>query len=262
MKVRRHLITGDPILFAPERAERPNAYAREETICPFCPGNEAETPPETARIGEPWRVRAFPNKFPFAPHHEVIVETPEHDATFAAITHASDVAALYAARYRELRARDGIEYVALFKNRGAMAGASLPHEHSQIAALAFVPPSVVRECDAFSRANRCPICSVDAAVDENENFRIIDPGAHTCHGERWIAPKRHVAELSDLTAEELAGMAAMLQSSAAQMTGAYNWLFLSYPDAPAAHFHVRAIPRTTSVAGFELATGTFIDTET
>lgn len=262
MNVRRHLITCDPILFAPERVARPNAYAREETICPFCPGNEAETPPEIARIGEPWRVRAFPNKFPFAPHHEVIVEASEHEASFATIAHAGDVTAMYAARYRELRARDEMQYVALFKNHGAMAGASLPHEHSQIAALPFVPPNIARERDGFARAGECPICSVRDPEEQNDTFRIIDPGAHVFFGERWITPKRHVAELSDLSARELADMATMLQSSAAQMTGAYNWLFLSYPDAPAAHFRVCAIPRTTSVAGFELATGTFIDTET
>jgi len=49
--VRRNLITGEPILFAPERQARPNAFNEDDAVCPFCPGNEAMTPPEIARIG-------------------------------------------------------------------------------------------------------------------------------------------------------------------------------------------------------------------
>jgi len=261
LTVRRHLITGDPILFAPERTQRPNAYAREATICPFCPGHESETPPEIARVGDPWRVRVFPNKYPFAPHHEVIVETPDHDATFATIRHPVEVVATYAARYRELRAREGVQYVALFKNHGAAAGASLPHEHSQLAALPFVPPRIARERDAFARADECQLCRGGETTDENATFRTVDPGAHMFTGERWIVPKRHVAELSDLAAKEIADLATMLQSNAAAMTGACNWLFFSFPEAPRAHFHVDVFQRTSPVAGFELMTETFVDTE-
>jgi UDPglucose--hexose-1-phosphate uridylyltransferase len=261
LTIRRHLITGDAILFAPERAQRPNAYAREATICPFCPGHESETPPEIARTGDPWRVRAFPNKYPFAAYHELVVEMPEHDGSFATIAHANEVVAMYAARYRELSVRDGIEYVALFKNHGAAAGASLRHEHSQLAALPFVPPRVVREREAFARASVCPLCSGGTTIDENETFRVVDPGARMFVGERWIVPKRHVAELSDLAPNELDDLATMLQSNAAAMTGAYNWLFFSFPQARRAHFYVDIFPRTSPVAGFELMTDTFVDSE-
>lgn len=251
-EVRRHLITGDPILYAPDRAERPRW---DSAVCPFCPGHEADTPPEIARIGDPWRVRAFPNKFPFVAHHEVIVEASEHDATFATIAHAPEAVAMYVERYRALRP---FGTVALFKNHGAMAGASLPHIHSQIAALPFVPPRIAREAEAFRRAAECPLCKVGGSVAENGSFRMIDPGARMFSGERWIVPKRHVPEMSALNVEDLA---AMLQLSARQTTGAYNWLFFNYPDAPRAHFHVSVTPRVSPVAGFELLAGTFVDAE-
>ena len=66
MTLRNHPITGEPILFAPERASRPRAFAGDESTdrCPFCPGNETDTPPTIAAAGEPWRVRVFANKFP------------------------------------------------------------------------------------------------------------------------------------------------------------------------------------------------------
>ena len=249
-EIRRHLITGEPVLYAPDRAERPRW---DSAVCPFCPGHEDETPPEVARIGEPWRVRVFPNKFPFVQHHEVIVEASEHDATFATIVHAPDVVAMYIDRYRALRP---FGTVALFKNHGVMAGASLPHPHSQIAAVPFVPSRIAREAEAFRRATECPLCKVAGSVAENASFRMIDPGARMFSGERWIVPKRHFPEIVPANVDDLA---AMLQLAARQTRGDYNWLFFNYPDAPRAHFYISVAPRVSPVAGFELETGTFVD---
>jgi UDPglucose--hexose-1-phosphate uridylyltransferase len=249
-EIRRHLITGDPILFAPDRAERPRWNA---AVCPFCPGHEHETPPEVARTGDPWRVRVFPNKFPFVQHHEVIVEASEHNATFATIAHAPEVVAMYVDRYRALR---HFGTVALFKNHGVMAGASLPHPHSQIAALPFVPPRIAREAEAFRRAPECPLCKVQESLAETASFRMIDPGARMFSNERWIVPKRHVPDMSSVDVVELA---AMLQFAATRTAGDYNWLFFNYPDAPRAHFYISVAPRVSPVAGFELETGTFVD---
>ncbi|MDX6554523.1 MAG: UDPglucose--hexose-phosphate uridylyltransferase, partial [Miltoncostaeaceae bacterium] len=66
------------MLVAPSRAERPHDVgprARGGGDCPFCPGSEAETPPEVlaerpgggAPDGPGWLVRAFQNKFPALP---------------------------------------------------------------------------------------------------------------------------------------------------------------------------------------------------
>ena len=70
MKIARHLITGEPILVAPERATRPHAFGPDDTseLCPFCAGNESLTPPEVARVEREgaWLARAFPNKYPAA----------------------------------------------------------------------------------------------------------------------------------------------------------------------------------------------------
>ena len=66
MTFRAQLITGEPTLFAPERAARPHAFAgdRDAGRCPFCAGHEEDTPPSLATVGDPWRVRVFPNKYP------------------------------------------------------------------------------------------------------------------------------------------------------------------------------------------------------
>ncbi|MGZ8866887.1 MAG: hypothetical protein ACXW2P_00985, partial [Thermoanaerobaculia bacterium] len=113
---RRHIITGDPIVFAPERAERPNAFGDSEAdVCPFCRGNESMTPPELERIGDPWRIRVFPNKYPAVDGHEVIVESPEHGVTFDGIVNAAEVMDTYVRRYRVHAAGS---YVSIFSNEG------------------------------------------------------------------------------------------------------------------------------------------------
>ncbi|MBX9582653.1 MAG: DUF4921 family protein [Gemmataceae bacterium] len=80
---RRDPVTGRWVVVAPERAARPMALRgaeprhrpdRERKPCPFCPGQEHDTPhevyalrdPGTAPDGPGWRLRVVPNKFPVA----------------------------------------------------------------------------------------------------------------------------------------------------------------------------------------------------
>ena len=79
------------------------------------------TPPEIVRVGDPWRLRVFPNKYPAVERHEIIVESDRHDATFDSIDNAAEVISLYVDRYR---AHADAAYVSLFKNDGG--GSSLP----------------------------------------------------------------------------------------------------------------------------------------
>lgn len=78
---RRDPVTGRWVVVAPERAARPLALQgaeprhrpdRERKPCPFCPGQEYDTPHEVYALREPgtapdgpgWRLRVVPNKFP------------------------------------------------------------------------------------------------------------------------------------------------------------------------------------------------------
>ncbi len=139
------------------------------THCPFCPGNEAFTPPEiyAARpANQPglsnWKVRVFANKFPALrveedPAHfedenhfssmggcgadEVIVESPQHD-TFLGQQPAEQVDLVLSTlqlRYRDLMRDQRFQTVILFKNHGLAAGTSLAHPHWQLIATPVVP---------------------------------------------------------------------------------------------------------------------------
>ena len=266
-EVRRNLITGEPILFAPERAARPNAFNDDAPVCPFCPGNEGMTPPEIARIGEPWRVRVFPNKYPFAEDHEVIIESQRHDASFDEVD-AEEVVRIYVERYCALIHRIGVRSVMLFKNHGRVAGASLPHIHSQIAALPFVPPRMANEERAFAKSISCPLCDAinthrvaELIIDETPSMVRLAPHGSTFAHQQWIMPKRHCNDIATLREAECRELADLLQRATTAMrrvSPAHNWMFLTFPGVAAAHCYVDLFPRTTSVAGFELGTGTFI----
>jgi UDPglucose--hexose-1-phosphate uridylyltransferase len=275
--MRAHLITGEPILFAPERASRPGAFAGDHDAaerCPFCPGHEEDTPPQIAAIGEPWRVRVFPNKYPSVPSAEVIVESPHHDDTFDRIEHAEDVVRVYIERYR---AHASAAYTCIFKNEGPLGGASIPHVHSQVMPLPFVPPRVEREANAFARAARCPLCTAieshrrdGLVIRESSSFVWLTPVASWMVYQQWIVPKRHVPEMTAFDENERAELAMLLRAATRSMlklSRSFNWSFQNFPREAcpepsrraAAHFYVDLFPRLTSIAGFELATGTFIE---
>jgi UDPglucose--hexose-1-phosphate uridylyltransferase len=260
MAVRKHPISGEPILYAPNRAGRPNVFERsDEQICPFCPGNESLTPPEIARIGDPWRVRVFPNKYPAVEGHEVIVESNRHDATFESIENAADVMSMYISRYR---AHAGAASVSLFTNSGERAGASIDHIHSQLMPVPFIPPRIEQQLAAFA-SGPCPLCrSVGTVIEENDSFRLVVPDAAQQAYQQWIVPKRHEADFTSLHDAEVVSLAAVLQNAvraAHKVASSHNVLFMNFPRHTTAHFYIDIFPRMTPVAGFELATGTFID---
>ncbi len=195
----------DPILdrwvvVAPERSQRPSDFQverspRKSGRCPFCPGNEANTPPEVLAYGPPertpdtpgWHVRVVPNKFPAirdlppdagrrGPYrwmngmgrHEIVIETPEHTADLDGQSPAqvAEVLRIWAERSRQLARDPRWRYVQVFKNVGHSGGASLEHSHSQIIALPFVPARLQRELAAFVRyrrdTGRCVLCEMVA----------------------------------------------------------------------------------------------------
>lgn len=262
MSVRRNRITGDPILLAPQRARRPGAFGgADEGRCPFCPGNEAETPPTILTIGEPWRVRVFANKYPPVEGAEVIVESPQHDARFESLAHATECVTTW---QRRLAAHSSAAYVALFRNEGTSAGASIAHIHSQLVPLPFLPLRAAREIDGFNGAAVCPLCQggEDEMINETTGFRWVAPSDSWAPYQQRIIPTRHVATFGALTPRELDDLAALLRDVARatrRVSASYNWTFHEFRGVAAAHFYIDVIPRATTIAGLELGTGTFVE---
>jgi len=258
IRIVHHPITGEPILHAPTRAERPRAFAdaADDARCPFCPGHESDTPPEIARVGDPWRVRVFPNKYPPIDGAEVIVESPRHDAALHDVD-LDEVLRVYIAR---LRAHEDAAHIALFRNDGPRAGASIAHLHAQLVPLPFIPPRVASELDAFARA--CPLCDARGVViRETATMQWLVPATSMMPYQQWLVPKRHVATICDLGDDELRDLASLMRhaSRATHTIGDANSIFMNFPRASNGHAYIEILPRITTIAGLELGSGTFVE---
>ena len=145
--LRTDWLTGVRTFVVDSRQDRPNLPAAG---CPFCPGG-LEAP-------ETYDVRWFPNRWPAMPDDrcEVVLYTPQHDATFwsLGVEGARRVIDLWAERTAALGARPDVEYVLVFENRGAAVGATITHPHGQIYAFEFVPELPRRELLGGDEARR------------------------------------------------------------------------------------------------------------
>ena len=214
--------------------------------------------------------------------HEVIIETPRHDETLATMSEAAVEQVLWAFRERvqDLKQDRRFRYIIVFKNHGAAAGASLDHSHSQLIALPVVPREVRDEVDGarvhFTAKERCVFCDIvrqerqeaRRLIAENADMVAIAPYAPRFPFETWLLPKRHQALFEDAPRHEIASLARLLSDLLRRMNRAlrhppYNLLIHSAPLAEPAgdyyHWHVEIIPTLTKVAGFEWATGFYLN---
>lgn len=314
-ELRRDPVVGRWVIISTERGKRPSDFGGEiETgvgkFCPFCPGNEDKTPTEVLAYHEPtrerdkpgWWVRVIPNKFP-ALHvegalnrqgegmydkmngigaHEVIVETPDHAVDFPDLPpkRAEDVIWAYRDRIMDLKKDARFEYILVFKNKGAAAGASLSHPHSQMIATPIVPKTV-RELvngakNYFEYKERCVFCDMikqemtsgGRVVAENEDFVAFVPFAARFPFELWVLPKVHDSDFEDMQKHEVVNLSRILQLVLKKMQNVldnppYNFIILNSPLREAKlqhyHWHIEIIPKLTKVAGFEWGSGFYIN---
>jgi UDPglucose--hexose-1-phosphate uridylyltransferase len=319
-ELRKDPITGRWVIISTDRAKRPTDFSRDPIkqkggFCPFCPGNESKTPPEvlgyrSSTVGGPeapansqgWRVRVVPNKFPAlgiegnldrAPEgmfdkmngvgaHEVIIETPEHNATFAnmPIKRVEDVIWAFRDRMIDLKRDRRFKYILIFKNHGEPAGASLEHPHSQLIALPIIPKQAAEELEGakqyFQYKERCIFCDVirqeldegSRVVSENQDFVTLAPFAPRFPFETWIMPKEHESAFDNSPSHVYENLARSLQTLVAKServldNPAYNFVIHTSPVQDASkdyyHWHMEFMPKLTKVAGFEWGTGFYIN---
>jgi UDPglucose--hexose-1-phosphate uridylyltransferase len=214
--------------------------------------------------------------------HEVIVETPRHTDTLATLDEdaVEQVFAAAAARVEDLKRDRRFRYMIIFKNHGAAAGASVEHSHTQLIALPIVPREVRDEVDGarvhYEAKERCVFCDIlrqESAdgrrlIAENADMVALAPYAPRFPFETWILPRRHQAFFEDSPRHEYRSLARLLGDVLRRMNQAlkmppYNLLIHSAPVAEPAgdsyHWHVEIIPKLTKVAGFEWATGFYLN---
>jgi UDPglucose--hexose-1-phosphate uridylyltransferase len=234
--------TGQWVVIAALRQDR--TYKPPPNQCPLCPGPSGLT----SEVPAPdYDVVVFENRFPSmsaagnAPFHlppnhvdgfvaapghgrcEVICFSSNHTGSFAGLElpHARLVVEAWRHRTGDLMARNGIEQVFCFENRGEEIGVTLTHPHGQIYGYPCLTPraeQILREArvhrertgqNLFTDMLRDEVKAGSRIITRNELFTAFVPFAARWPVEVHIYPNRFIHNLIELNAQELEAFAQM-----------------------------------------------------
>lgn len=294
------------VAYATHRQER--TFLPPAEYCPLCPTQEGGFPTEVPR--ESYDIVVFENRFPSfssdAPQPEepgitlspvragvgvceVVLYSQEHDATLAGMSERRirNLVEVWADRYEALGAREEVDYIFVFENKGEAIGVTLHHPHGQIYGYPFIPPRPAKELESARNhlrdTGRCLHCDLLAdehadgrrVIHKGEHFSAFVPFTARYPYEIHLYSRRCAPSIADLTPEERDDLARALK----RVLGGYDSLFgFSLPymmvmhQAPTdgadyeglAHFHIEFYPpnRTAQklkyLAGSETGAGAFV----
>ncbi|MFY9264125.1 MAG: DUF4921 family protein [Solirubrobacterales bacterium] len=209
--------------------------------------------------------------------HEVIVNSPRGVRSLAQLTLDELEVTIqgWAARIATHRDNPEVAYVHLCVNERAEAGASLPHSHSQLYALPFVPALVARERErmrAYFEQTQGRNLAEDLLIEEvrggerlvaiDDDAALIAPYASATPYRLNVVPRRPEArfELSEHRGT------AMLHRALNALTGLFGqtpplnlWIRTAPADAESFGWRIEIVPRIGQPAGMELGTGVSIN---
>ncbi|RLS55350.1 MAG: galactose-1-phosphate uridylyltransferase [Planctomycetota bacterium] len=313
-ELRKDPIVGRWVIIAPERMARPLNLSEPEldphAPDPFLEGREEITTPEIYAARNPgsrpngpgWKVRVISNKFPALGvdgdlenrgegmydmmhgigAHEVIVECPHGEANLSQLPleNVREVLHAYQARLNDLKRDTRLVHALVFKNKGARAGASLSHAHSQLIVTPIVPITIQEELDGaaeyFRFRGRCIFSDMieqerttrKRVVLETSQFIVFCPFASRFPFETWIVPKTHRSHFEKVPRGEIEELGEVLKRTLRKLERGlndppYNYIIHSAPfntpDLPHYRWHIEIFPRMSGVAGFEWGSGFYIN---
>ncbi|CAN5860730.1 galactose-1-phosphate uridylyltransferase [soil metagenome] len=241
-ELRWNPLLGEWVITATHRQDR--TFLPPRDFCPLCPAGRSEAPTEFERTR--YEVAVFENRFPSLRREpeepavegshitpvrpsagacEVVVYTPQHDATAADLNDAQleRLIAVWARRTLELGARPEVDYVFVFENKGESIGVTLNHPHGQIYGYPYIPTLIEREVAGarYHLQARASCLWCDLLRQELADGRRI-----VAHNQSWVAgvpffarwpyelhllPRRHIGWLHELDDEQAAGLARLLK---------------------------------------------------
>lgn len=288
-EIRKHYFLNRYVVIAPVRGKRPDAFAqtgnshKTETAASPAIENERAIFEVKDERGN-WQVKVIANKFSALTmdtpkafgKQEIVVETPKHNEELSnlSVTHITKIFEAYKHRITTLSEIDEVAYVAVFKNDGPQAGATLAHAHSQVVALPIIPPNVEAEAVAFEQYQvhngTCPLCDIvtwekrqqERVIFEDDYIIAFCPYAGTAPYGVWIVPKQHRSYFNDLTHAELHSVAQVLKRVSQQLDKygvSFNYFLANSLPGRNHHFVLKIEPRPNVWGGLELATGVIIN---
>jgi UDPglucose--hexose-1-phosphate uridylyltransferase len=310
--IRLNRATREWVIFSPIRRKRPQDFqprnlelspgGDRSDRCPFCQLGIGDREPILLEIpdakGNGWQARVLLNKYPaLSPdvepkrsltgiymelpgygHHEIVIESPEHDQTLATMTLEGVTAVIesYRQRYLDLiKIRKNL-FVMIFRNHGKAAGASLHHPHSQIIATPIVPrrqrwleDEAQRSFDEWGTCAYCDMVEFELSdrtrvICDNDDFLAFIPYAAEVPFEILILPKEHSADFGTISPTQTISFAAILKAVLVKLytklkNPAYNYAIVTAArykaSEPHLHWYCQIRPHLTTPAGFEMGSG-------
>jgi UDPglucose--hexose-1-phosphate uridylyltransferase len=214
---------------------------------------------------------------------EVIIHSPDHRRWIPYLSAEQASLIMMTTRRRYLRnAVAGMATVVPLYNHGAGAGASLEHPHGQLYATHQFAPLIEEELIGAKRAFRdvggcvfCQMVTVEEGlgvrvIADDDHFVALAPWASRGPFECWIIPREHKADFGLVSEAHSGDLGVFLRGVLWRLAQELddpdlNWYIHSIPNAArenavAYHWHLEIRPRVAELAGFELATGTYINT--
>ena len=179
-----------------------------------------------------------PNLYPAFERQEVVIHSPEHIRSF---TELDDEQVELIAQAWEERIGGEEEHVLALVNEGRLAGASLPHSHSQLVWTDLPSESLERLPELLEPFEIARRGGVVVAVHP------VGVGPYEC----LIAPPAGEGALADGLAL-LRDVVRRLQA----VEGLRPWNAWLHPGPP---WHLHLAPRLTALAGIELGAGIYVN---
>jgi len=182
----------------------------------------------------------------------VICFSPRHDLTIPQMETSAirQVVDAWVEEYETLGAKDFVNYVQIFENKGAIMGCSNPHPHGQIWAQESIPDEPMKKQKAQlqywekhgktllndyleAELNGAPgITPGERILFENDHFVALVPFWAVWPFEAMIVPKRPMPRITDMSDAERNGLADAYR----ELTLRYDKLFqTSFPYSAGIH---------------------------
>lgn len=319
-ELRFDLISRDWVVIATGRGKRPEMFKKQKRTkikiskkdCPFCNIETQEKPKliyfngekiEREKTSKEWTTIAIPNKFPaFLPYPKIetkiegslyqtinaigfceLVVIKDHEKHFPhfKISQVKEIFDVYQERYLDLMKKPFVDYISIFHNHGAEAGASQPHPHSQIITTPLIDIDLKRALlnskKYFKKIKKCVYCQMNdwerkrkkRIVFENKDFLVICPFASKSAFQMIVSPKKHLSNFELATEKEKWQLAEAFREALRKLykalnDPAYNFYLHTAPcdgkKYPYYHWHWTILPKTSTWAGFEIGTRMEIST--
>jgi UDPglucose--hexose-1-phosphate uridylyltransferase len=229
---------------------------------------------DSAASDDPMRSgRGMPDLFVSRPAigaHEVIINSPKPVSALVDLAPEEVETAMDAWRTR-MATHASAAYPHLIVNEGVQAGASLPHTHSQLYALPFVPAAVARERERFTayfertqgRNLLGDVLQEEVRLRErivaiDSEAVVVCPYASRMPFEMMLIPRTPRARFQDegpLGAKLLHQALSRLQSALGGLPPLNMWVRTAPSGAGEFCWYLDVVPRLAQLAGLEMGTG-------